>query len=288
MHDYPHYYLPQELIRDLLGHIPHPPRHLMIRGTFPAVPHYVFLTIVGSRNHTSYGKEVCKKLIQGLKGYPVVIVSGLALGIDTIAHETALEVGLTTIAFPGSGLDESIIYPRANRPLAEKILIAGGCLISEFSLHQKTNDWLFPARNRLLAGISRATLVIEATHKSGTRITARLATEYNREVLTVPGNIFSTQSEGPHELLRMGAIPVTTSEHILEALGITKTHQPPLDLFSQCNSDEQTIITLLTHPQPRGELIRASNLPIHIAIAVLTQMEIKGFICESEGVVRRK
>lgn len=288
MHDYPSSYLPNYVINDLFNHIPQPPRNLMIRGSFPNHNNCIFLTIVGSRNHTHYGREVCKKLIRGLRGYPIIIVSGLALGIDTIAHETALEVGLTTIAFPGSGLDEKILYPRANRSLAEKILTSGGCLVSEFALHQKTNDWLFPARNRLLAGISRATLVIEATHKSGTRITARLATEYSREVLAVPGSIFSNQSEGPHELIRMGATPVTTSDHILEALGLHIATQPMLDLFSQCNSDEQHVISILTHPQSRGDLIRTLKMPIHKATILLAQMEIKGFICESEGVIRRK
>ncbi|MEI8223683.1 MAG: DNA-processing protein DprA [bacterium] len=288
MEDYPCHYLPESTINDLFAHIPQPPRRLTIRGTFPNHEKLVFLTIVGSRNHSSYGLAACKQLIQGLRGYPIVIVSGLALGIDTIAHEAALEIGITTIAFPGSGLDEKIIYPRANRFLAEKILKSGGCLVSEFTEHQKTNDWLFPARNRLLAGLSHATLVIEATHKSGTRITARLATEYNREVLAVPGSMFSQQSEGPNELIRMGATPVTTSEHILEALGFQVTEQPMLDLFSQCNPDEQRIIELLTHPQSRGDLIRKLNLPIHKATVLITQMEVKGFICESEGVVRRR
>lgn len=288
MEKYPIYTLPQEVTRTYLAHIPQPPKFLFIRGTFPAGDCLFFLTIVGSRNYTQYGSEVCKQLIRGLRGYPIVIVSGLALGIDTIAHETALEVGLTTIAFPGSGLDEKIIYPRANRILAEKILKSGGCLLSEFSEHQKTNDWLFPARNRLLAGIARATLVIEATHKSGTRLTARLATEYNREVLAVPGSIFNHHSEGPNELIRMGATPVTSSEHILEALGFQVTAQPMLDLFSQCTPDQQRVIEILTHPQPRGELTRKLNIPIHKANILLTQMEMKGFICESEGMIRRR
>ena len=288
MENYPCYDLPNVIIKDLFSHIPQPPRKLTIRGTFPNHQKLVFLTIVGSRNHTPYGLEVCKQLVNGLRGYPIVVVSGLALGIDTIAHETALDNGITTIAFPGSGLNEKVIYPRANRFLAEKILKSGGCLVSEFNEHQKTNDWLFPARNRLLAGLSHATLVIEATHKSGTRITARLATEYNREVLAVPGSIFSQQSEGPNELIRIGAIPVTTSEHILEVLGFQITEQPILDLFSQCNPDEQQVIALLTHPRPRGDLIRNLNIPVHRANILLAQMEMRGFICESEGVIRRR
>ena len=159
MHDYPIYNLDPLIIKDYFQALPRPPKKLFVRGVFPTDKHLVFLTVIGARDYSTYGKEACEMLIKGLRGYPVVIVSGLALGIDTIAHETAIDTGLTTIAFPGSGLDESIIYPRANRKLAEKILYANGCLLSEFENIQKTNDWLFPARNRLLAGISQATLI---------------------------------------------------------------------------------------------------------------------------------
>ena len=287
MNEYPIYELPAYSINEYLGHIPQVPKRLFIRGSFPSGKALVFLTVVGSRSHTHYGAEACKRLIQGLRGYPIVIVSGLALGIDTIAHETALEVGLTTIAFPGSGLDEKIIYPRANRILAEKILKSGGCLLSEFNEHQKTNDWLFPARNRLLAGIARATLVIEATHKSGTRLTARLATEYNRDVLAVPGPIFSETSDAPNGLIKLGATPVTCSEDILESLGFQVTAQPMLDLFSRCSPDEKKIIELLASPRSRGDLIRESKLTTHRANVLISQMEVKGLIKEGGGELRR-
>lgn len=287
MHDYPIYHLDPYIINDYFQALPKPPKHLFIRGTFPTDKHLVFLTIVGARDCSTYGKEVCELLIKGLRGYPIVIVSGLALGIDTIAHEAAIDVGLTTIAFPGSGLDESIIYPRANRNLAEKILNANGCLLSEFQNNQKTNDWLFPARNRLLAGISKATLIIEATHKSGSRITTKFATEYNRDVLAVPGDIFRAMSQAPNELIRMGATPITNSEELLEALGFQVTNQPPLDLFAQASPDEQIILKLLGSPMRRGDLIRASGLNTTQANILISQLEMKEVIKDMGGELRR-
>ncbi len=287
MHDYPIYNLDALIIKDYFQALPKPPKRLFIRGAFPTDQHLVFLTVVGARDYSSYGKEACEMLIKGLRGYPIVIVSGLALGIDTIAHEAAIDAGLTTIAFPGSGLDDSIIYPRVNRKLAEKILYANGCLLSEFENNQKTNDWLFPARNRLLAGISQATLIIEATHKSGSRITTKFATEYNRDVLAVPGSIFSTNSEAPNELIRMGATPITNSEELLESLGFQVTKQPPLDLFPQASLDEQEILKFLASPMRRGDLIRALGLPTHIANILISQMEMKGMIKDMGGELRR-
>ena len=134
---------------------------------------------------------MCKHLIEGLRGYPIVIVSGLAYGADAAAHRAALEVGLPTVAVPGSGLDWDILYPRANVGLAREILKAGGALLSEEEPETKAADWTFPKRNRVMAGLSRATLIIEAKELSGSLITARLTVEYNRELLVVPGSIFS-------------------------------------------------------------------------------------------------
>lgn len=287
MHDYPIHQLPDYIVPDHFGMVHPVPKQLFARGTFPYDEHIVFLTVVGSRNHTPYGAEVCKKLVAGLRGYPIVIVSGLAVGIDTIAHESALDAGLTVIAFPGSGLGEKELYPRSNVRLAERILNAGGCLVSELDQNTAGNTWTFPARNRLIAGISRATLLIEGTHTSGSRITARLATEYNRDVLAVPGPIFSETSEAPNALIKLGAVPITCSEDILEALGFQITAQPMLDLFSQCTPDEEKILKLLASPKPRGDLIRELGLPTHRANVLISQMEMKGLIKEGGGEMRR-
>jgi len=274
-------------IPEPLHHIPQPPKSLSIRGTFPDMKKYKFLCVVGSRKYTSYGEDACRTLIAGLKGYPIIIVSGLAHGIDRIAHESALENSLITVGFPGSGLDDKVLYPKAQYQLAMQILNTGGALISEFKHDFNATLWSFVQRNRLMAGLAHATLVIEAEHKSGTRVTARLATEYNRDVLAVPGNIFSKNSEGTNELIRLGAMPVTCSGDILEALGFQITETTPMDLFSQCSPQEQSVIELLNTPKQKGDLIRELGIPVHKANILLSQMELSGFIKDVGGEIRR-
>lgn len=287
MDEFPIYELGSDFIEKYFNEIPQPPKRLFARGTFPNDPQLTFLTVVGARQHSRYGQEACEFLIKGLAGYPIVIISGLALGIDGIAHQAALDAGLITVAFPGSGLAEKTLYPRAHFKLAEKILRSGGALVSEFEHIQSSTEWTFPQRNRLMAGISRATLIIEATHKSGSRITTKLATDYNRDVLAVPGEIFNHLAEGPNELIRMGATPITSPTELLEALGFVVTETKPADLFSQCTHDEERILKMLTGPIPRGELIRMMAVPTHKANILLSQMEIKGLIKESGGELRR-
>ena len=155
-------------------------------------PKMKLLAVVGSRHYTNYGKQVVDYLIQGLRGYNIGIVSGLALGIDSLAHEAALTNGLYTLAIPGGGLSDQVIYPARHKPLARRILQKGGGLLSEFAPDFRATAWSFPQRNRLVCGIAHATLIIEASEKSGTLITARLTADYNRELLVVPGNIFLT------------------------------------------------------------------------------------------------
>jgi DNA processing protein len=267
--------------------IPQPPKKLFIRGTLPDAS-YTYLAVIGSRKHTSYGRDMCERLIRGLKGYPIAIVSGLALGIDTIAHTTALDVGLPTVAFPGSGLDRNVLYPRTNILLAEKIIAQGGCCISEMEPHEKAMVYSFPQRNRLMAGIARAVLVIEAEEKSGTRITARMAIDYNRDVLAVPGSALSSNSKGTHALIRQGATPVTTSEEILEALGYTPTeHHDDRLRYKDCGPDELRVLEFLREPQERDVLIRLCGFDIARANALLSIMEIKDLIREELGEIHK-
>ena len=212
--------LPKEKWPKQLLEIPQIPEQLYIIGELPNEQEkLIYLCVVGSRKHTSYGKEICEKIIAGLAGYPIVIVSGFAMGIDTIAHKKAMDIGLRTVVFPGSGLSDSAMYPKTNIILMNEIIKKGGCLISEFEPNFKATQWSFPMRNRLMAGISKAVLVIEAEERSGTLITARLTTEYNRDLLTVPGSVFSPNSKGTNKLIRQGATPVTCAEDVLEALG---------------------------------------------------------------------
>jgi DNA protecting protein DprA len=244
------YTLPKEKYPYLLQQINQIGDEMDVIGTAPS-DSYTFLCIVGSRAHTSYGERMCRQLVTGLTGYPIVIVSGLAVGLDSIAHEAALNAGLKTISFPGSGLDPNVLYPRSRQSLAEKIVQSGGALMSRFPRFQKADDWTFPARNRLMAGISHATLVIEARRGSGTLITAKYAEEFNRDVLAVPGPIDSELSYGPHMLIRRGATPITSSQDILEALGFTETTRYD-------NDDERALKLYQTLPKEKKRRMRRS------------------------------
>ncbi len=261
-----------------------PPQQLNYRGQQPNWSS-TFLTVVGSRRYSQYGKEVCEKLISGLRGYDVTIVSGLALGIDGIAHKTALINQLKTIAVPGSGLDNKVLYPKSNENLAKQILKSGGTLLSEFDPLEMASPWMFPQRNRIMAGLSKATLIIEATDKSGTLITARLALDYNREVCVVPASIFSRYGIGSNKLIRQGATIINTSEELLETLGFNfdkKSNQKKIN-FSDCSQEEQQILELLKEPKDKNDLIQQSQLTASQTNIILSAMEIKGFIKETLG-----
>ncbi len=213
----------------LLQQISSLPECLYVAGTIPP-DDMKFLCVIGSRKYSNYGEEVCRSIIHGLKGYPVVIVSGLALGIDSIAHEVALEADLKTIAFPGSGLLPEVIYPQCHLGLANRIVESGGALISPFEMDNAGGLWTFPFRNRLMAGISHATLLVEGRRGSGTLITANNANEFCRDVFVIPGSIFSDLSYGAHTLLRQGATAVSSSEDVLESLGFeVNRYEPPIE-----------------------------------------------------------
>jgi len=278
---------PEEFPPQLLE-IPQPPKKLYIRGKLPD-PDLTYLAVVGSRNYTSYGRDICEKLIKGLKGYPIVIVSGLALGIDSIAHKTALDVGLKTVAFPGSGLNDKVIYPRTNIFLAQQIVESGGCLISEFEPDFISTLYSFPQRNRLMAGMSKAVLIIEAEEKSGTLITARLALDYNKDVLAVPGSAFSSNSNGTNWLIKQGATPITCSEDILEALGfaIEKPRLSDEEKYADCSEQEIMVINLLREPMERDDLIIEMKMSTAEANALLSIMELKELIKEELSEIRK-
>lgn len=267
----------------LLREIPDAPKQLYVRGTLPDYKRK-WLAVVGSRSITPYGRQAITHLIGGLAGYPITIISGLAYGADAEAHKAALDVGLPTVAVPGSGLDWDVLYPRAHVSLAREILAKGGALLSEFEPNFKATDYSFPQRNRIMAGLSHATLVIEAKEKSGSLITARLATEYNRDLLVVPGSIFSAESKGTHQFLRLGATPVTSPEDILQALGIAVAEKSATR--ADLSDDESHVLEIIASPLPREELIKTLALPISEANILLSTMEIKGLIVEELGIVR--
>ncbi len=276
--------LPAEFPPQLLE-IPHKPKHLYLKGNLPPKDAKI-LCIVGSRNYSQYGKDVTEKFIESLRGKNVAIISGLALGIDTIAHRAALNAGLYTMALPGSGINESALYPQSNVQLAERILEAGGGIMSEFEPDLKSQRYFFPQRNRIMAGLSHAVLIIEAEIKSGTLITSRLATDYNRDVLTVPHSIYSTNGQGPHMLIKLGATPITKVEDLHEALGFDvqmSIHEKQRD---DCSEGEKKLLSLLNEPLQKDELIRLSKLHVSVANMYISLLEMKGYIKESLGEIR--
>ena len=269
----------------LLREISDPPKKLYVRGKLPSFDKK-WLAVVGSRAYTPYGKQAVDHLIRGLANYPVVIVSGLAYGIDSEAHKAALKYGLDTVAVPGSGLNWDVVYPKANIGLAREILSAEGALLSEEEPEAKTMDYMFPKRNRVMVGLTNATLVVEAKEKSGTLITAKLAVEYNRDLLVVPGSIFSESSKGAHQFLRLGAQAAVSAQDILQTLGLTENTSAALSLRTDLSEKEIKVLELIASPISRDELVRALNLPIVEANVLLSAMELKGLIVEALGVVR--
>jgi DNA processing protein len=281
-----HHIVPTEAFPALVE-IPEPPKVLHIRGSLERTIGTKFITVVGSRNYTSYGKSVCESLIRGLAGYPVTIVSGLAIGIDSIAHRTALDVGLPTIAFPGSGLDWKVIHPAQHRGLAEEILEAGGALLSEFPHDTRGAIWTFPRRNRIKAGISDMVIIIEAEEKSGTLITARLGTEYNRVVGAVPGPITSPNSKGTNWLIRLGATPITDVQDILQELGLAPKPTGDVSQYLMLNDDEERVLAVLHEPKSREQIMQELDLDPVTANVLFSTLEIKGVISESLGRMQR-
>lgn len=267
-----------------LGEIPQPPKRLFLRGALPD-PSRKLVVVVGSRNCTSYGRAVCTTLIEALRFYPVTIVSGLAIGIDACAHTAALECGLPTIAFPGSGISDDAIYPAQHRELARRILENGGALVSEYAAKVAGAPWIFPKRNRLMAGACDMIITIEAEEKSGTLITARLGTEYNKIVGAVPGNITSPNSAGTNFLIKLGAVPITSVDDIIQELGFTPIANPLAQI--EVNDDERKVLDALTEPRSRDVLIDLLGYDIATLNQILMTLEIKGLIREILGHIEK-
>ncbi len=275
--------IPPHQIPTRLHHISPKPRALYGRGTLPDFDAYKCLAVVGSRAHTQYGHDACKALIEGLVGYPIMIVSGLAIGVDSLAHETALDAGLLTVAVPGSSLADHELYPRTKVPLAHRIVKSGGCLLSEYAVGEPTGPWSFPERNRIMAGLADAVLIIEATAQSGTSITARLALDFGKDVFVVPGSIFSPLSKGPHTLMKQGAQPVTCSRDIIEALGLSWHTE---HIIGDDRHQDVRDNALLAHlPCTKETLITKLGEPAHVVQSRLSLLEINGIIREHDGIL---
>lgn len=281
-------HLNDECYPKLLKHIYDPPIVLYYKGRFPT-DKCTYVSFVGTRRCSNYGKSATFKLVSDLCRYDIAVVSGLADGIDKIAHQSALKAGMFTVAVLGTAIDEC--YPKGNISLMNEIA-QNGLIISEYPPNTKTYPSNFPRRNRIIAGISKATIVTEAPIKSGALITASLALDFGREVLTIPANIFEKTSEGNNELIKDGAYVVTSYKDILYAVGIDE-NSPEIEKSSvvhktntvaKLTEDESLLLKcFLNYETTIEELLNNTDFDISKIQTLLTMLEYKDVIMKLPG-----
>ncbi|MFN8637745.1 MAG: DNA-processing protein DprA, partial [Chloroflexota bacterium] len=257
-----------------LREIADPPPVLYARGELSPADDWA-IAVVGTRRASIYGRQATERIVSDVARAGVTVVSGLAKGIDTVAHRAALTAGGRTIAVLGSGLDR--VYPEENRALADRIA-ASGAVLTEYPLGTPPDATNFPRRNRIVSGLARATLVVEADHKSGAMITATQAAEQGRDVFAVPGSIFSPLSAGPHQLIREGAKVVTDASDILEELHLTAVVEERATREAlPADPTEAALLRLLSdEPTHVDDLTRGAQLASATVTATLTILELKG------------
>jgi DNA processing protein len=265
-----------------LREIPNPPPLLYVLGEVQETDRWA-VAVVGTRRLTSYGRQATRDLVTGLVRSGVTIVSGLARGIDAVAHKTALEMGGRTLAVLGSGLD--CIYPPENRLLVKQMAAGQGAAISEYGLGIQPEAKNFPPRNRLISGLSLGVIVVEAGERSGALITSTFAVEQNREVFAVPGNITSPASRGTNHLIQQGAKLITRVDDVLEELNLTLAPEQKAVQLALPESAEEALLWshLSTEPQHVDELSRIAALPSALVSSTLTLMELKGMVQQVGG-----
>lgn len=262
---------------ELLAQIPTPPILLYYRGTLP-MKDAIMVAAIGTRKITTYGRSVVPQIIPELVSTGIIIVSGLAFGVDALAHMQAVQMQRPTVAVLGSGIDEKSLYPKEHTLLADEILQTGGCLMSEYPPGTPGFKQNFIARNRIISGLSIGTLIIECNLKSGSLITAQYALDQNRRVYAVPGPIYANESRGPNNLIKMGAQLVTEAADILQDLNIL----PELEIEANISAENPTEAIILgilnSSPLSADELIKQSGLDAATVTTALTFLEMKGSI----------
>ncbi|HWQ13573.1 MAG TPA: DNA-processing protein DprA, partial [Roseiflexaceae bacterium] len=259
-----------------LAHIPLAPPVIFVRGQLSQADAWA-VAVVGTRSPTTYGREAARRLAADLAGSGVTVVSGLAIGVDTLAHQAALDAGGRTLAVLPCGAD--MVYPERNRALAERIA-AAGALVSEFPLGTRPIPQFFPVRNRLISGLARGVVVVEAGPESGALITVEYALDQGREVFAVPGSIFSRMSEGTNRLIRNGAGLVLAAQDILDALNMSRAaSQQEVRAALPEDPTEAAVLALVSYePQHADALARLLNLPIAQVSGTLAVLELKGLV----------
>lgn len=257
----------------LLQDISSPPKILYCVGSIPELP---MIAVVGSRKPTDYGKQVTYKLAYDLAKAGFCIVSGLAYGIDAIAHQAAVEANGRAVAILGSAIDQ--VYPVANRNLAKTVLAKNGAIISEYAAGTNTQKFNFPARNRIIAGLSLGVVITEADAKSGSLITANFALQNNRQIFAVPGNITSQRSAGPNNLIKLGAKAVTDAADILAEFSLQSPELQAKPIRAD-SPEEAHILELMGQGTNNTQaLIEKTALPAAELASILSLMEITGKI----------
>ena len=262
-----------------------PPLMLYYRGDISLLD-TPSVAVVGTRACSSYGKEAAGKITRELCERGVTVVSGLASGIDTYAHRAALKAGGKTVAVLGSGLNR--VTPTPNISLFEEIVNNGGLAVSEYSPNSDATRYTFPERNRIISGLSKGVIVVEAGEKSGALITAEFAEEQGRTVFAVPGNITSQRSVGPNRLLFDGATPALSGEDICYTLGISAGNKEKISRAIQLDIFEQKIYNILQSGETSFDtLVEKSELPPHKLSAILSSLEIQGIIVKLNSNIYR-
>lgn len=257
--------------------IPSRPKELYLRGDLNSNLARPCVAVVGSRIPSAYGKQAVHDIVGGLSRAGVCIVSGMAPGIDTLAHQTALECKGQTIGVIGTGLDENVFFPRQNLDLAQKVVNTGGCLVSEYPAGFKATNYSFPQRNRIIAGLSLAILVIEAKEKSGSLITAEWGKKQHKSVFAVPGSIYSTSSKGCNWLLKKGGLACDSALDILNALGIAPV-SPKTAAIANSVEEQKILDTLKEGAADIDQIILITKLPAPVVMSIIPVMEINNLI----------
>jgi DNA processing protein len=273
--------LDDDLYPKRLREINNPPPVIYLKGEYIPTDEWA-IAIVGTRKASSYGKQITHELAQFLASHDITVVSGMARGVDAVAHEAAMTAKGRTIAVLGCGVD--VVYPPEHRALAQKIEDQG-VLMSDFYPGTPPESVNFPPRNRIISGLSLATIVIEAGQKSGALITAEYAAEQGRDVYALPGPIYAQQSKGTNQLIATGAIPLLDYNQLLDHLNIRQDaiFDKPRALVPE-NENEEKILQILNNDACMiDEIMQKTNLPVHVISATLSMMELKGFITQVEG-----
>lgn len=267
-------------LRDL-PHIPDPPKKLFIRGKLPA-KRVKTVAIVGTRKPSAYGREIATKIASECAKKGIVVVSGLALGIDSIAHRAAIDSGGKTIAILANGVDK--IYPRSHEDLGQKILQTNGAILSEYPNNTPARPWQFLARNRIVSGLADAVVIIEAASRSGTLSTANHALDQGKEIFAVPGNITSPLSAGCNQLIKNGANPLTSVEDLLDFL-IPDRFEKQTQLFKGDTREENVILEFLSKNGTTSSdvIIKQTKLSASEFNQAITMLELKGLALNNGG-----